>query len=305
MGERYLDVVLQKSDVDLFKELFRLYPLAEVEDYYKGGQWQRELLKLDIQAIFAHREEAGAPEAPPLDEATLPPLPGLGRGASFAFGGFQTSVGVVVPGQTSVGVVVPGVVRPPLAVGKVANGDSAKEAAEKAPAVVNGTVIPPKPKAMPSALAVQVPKQPTAVVPPAATPAGVTPAATPAGVTPAVTPAVIPPVRPTVIPAVVPPVTPAATPAAALAATPAAVAPRAALHPRPAIELNAAKRPRLEGPVTVPPLLGVRPRPNTVPGLPGLVIPSPAVRAPIMPGPVMGSVAPRPRVPATIPVRPK
>ena len=74
-AELWLDTVLQKRDAELFKELYRLYPLAEVEDYFKGGQWQCELMKMDIQAFFAHREEAGAGDLPPLDEVTLPQLP--------------------------------------------------------------------------------------------------------------------------------------------------------------------------------------------------------------------------------------
>jgi len=75
MGELMLDVMLSKTDGELFKELMRLYPLAEVEDYYKMGQWQHDLMRMDIQVFYAHREEAGAPELPPLEEIELPPLP--------------------------------------------------------------------------------------------------------------------------------------------------------------------------------------------------------------------------------------
>jgi len=75
MGELILDVMLSKTDGELFRELMRLYPLAEVEDYYKMGQWQQDLMRMDIQVFYAHREEAGAPELPPLEEIELPPLP--------------------------------------------------------------------------------------------------------------------------------------------------------------------------------------------------------------------------------------
>lgn len=75
MGEYYLNVVLQKKGPELFKELIRLYPLAEIEDYYKGGQWNSELIKMDIQVFFAHREEAGAPEPPPIEEVKTGTLP--------------------------------------------------------------------------------------------------------------------------------------------------------------------------------------------------------------------------------------
>lgn len=75
MGEYFLDVVLQKKGPELFKELVRLYPLAEVEDYFKGGQWNAELLKMDIQVFWSHREEAGAPEPPPVEEVKVGHLP--------------------------------------------------------------------------------------------------------------------------------------------------------------------------------------------------------------------------------------
>ncbi|CAE7909926.1 Comt, partial [Symbiodinium necroappetens] len=170
MGERYLDVVLQKPDVDLFKELFRLYPLAEVDDYFKGGVWQRELLKMDIQAIFAHREEAGAPEAPPLDEITLPPLPNQ-----------------PTPNAT--------ISLMPLEV-KLPNGDGETQVVLKPQAAVNGTVVPPKAKAMPPQLAASIPKRPEGqVVPPPAQTAAATQPAVAATPTPA-------PAGPTVAPRV-------------------------------------------------------------------------------------------------------
>lgn len=75
----FLEEALQKSDAALFKELFRVYPLAVVDDYYKLGQWQNALMQMDLQLFLAHLEESGAPEPPPLDQLTLPVLPELGR----------------------------------------------------------------------------------------------------------------------------------------------------------------------------------------------------------------------------------
>lgn len=69
------DERLLKSGPDLFKELLRVYPVAEWEDYFKAGQWRDELMKTDLQLIDAHRLEAGAPDPPPLDEVKLPELP--------------------------------------------------------------------------------------------------------------------------------------------------------------------------------------------------------------------------------------
>lgn len=94
MSECYLDVILQKSGPELFKELYRLYPLAEVEDYFKSGQWQDELLRMDCQVIYAHREEAGSPDPPDLSDIEFPKLPA---------------------GQPAMGLRMPGVVSTPSA----------------------------------------------------------------------------------------------------------------------------------------------------------------------------------------------
>eukprot|EP00434_Breviolum_minutum_P009988 symbB.v1.2.008807.t1/scaffold536.1/size343967/23 len=75
-GEKFLEEALEKSDADLFKELFRLYPLAHVEDYYKAG-WQNDLMKTDIQLFWAHREESGAPHPPAIEELELPTFPSV------------------------------------------------------------------------------------------------------------------------------------------------------------------------------------------------------------------------------------
>lgn len=69
------DEALQKTGAELFKELYRIYPTADVEDYSKGGVWQNDLIKKDLQLIEAHRREAGAPDVDDLETITLPQLP--------------------------------------------------------------------------------------------------------------------------------------------------------------------------------------------------------------------------------------
>lgn len=67
--------VLNKKGIELFKELLRVYSVAEVEDYYKMGVWRDELMKAYLQLIEAHRKEAGAPDPIPLEEVVMPELP--------------------------------------------------------------------------------------------------------------------------------------------------------------------------------------------------------------------------------------
>merc|ERR1719343_1677188 len=69
------DERLLKKGPELFKELLRIYPVAEPDDYFKAGQWRDDVMKTDLQLIEAHRLEAGAPDPPPLEEVKLPPLP--------------------------------------------------------------------------------------------------------------------------------------------------------------------------------------------------------------------------------------
>lgn len=64
-----------KAGPELFRELLRQYPPAFVEDYYKHGVWQNDLLRLDIQILNAHRLEAGAPDLPPASEVKMPEIP--------------------------------------------------------------------------------------------------------------------------------------------------------------------------------------------------------------------------------------
>ncbi|CAE7873169.1 unnamed protein product, partial [Symbiodinium necroappetens] len=75
MGEEEVaeDERLAKTGPELFKELRRLYAVAEVEDYFKNGMWRDDLMKTDLQLIEVHRREAGAPDPPDLSEVKLPP----------------------------------------------------------------------------------------------------------------------------------------------------------------------------------------------------------------------------------------
>jgi len=66
---------LAKSGPELFRELKRIYAVAQVEDYFKNGVWRDDLMRTDLQLIAVHRREAGAPEPPEVSEVELPPLP--------------------------------------------------------------------------------------------------------------------------------------------------------------------------------------------------------------------------------------
>ena len=66
-----------KSGKDLFLELFRLLPSAQVEDYYQLGRWKGDDIRLDFELLQAHRREAGAEDPPTLEELAndIPQLP--------------------------------------------------------------------------------------------------------------------------------------------------------------------------------------------------------------------------------------
>mmetsp|Transcript_865 Transcript_865/g.2177 ORF Transcript_865/g.2177 Transcript_865/m.2177 type:complete len:358 (+) Transcript_865:64-1137(+) len=61
---------------ELFRNVVRLLPSANVEDYYKNGKWLKETLLIDAELLEAHRKESGAPEPPEPDEVQVPALPG-------------------------------------------------------------------------------------------------------------------------------------------------------------------------------------------------------------------------------------
>jgi len=67
--------ILAKTGPELFKELLRIYPVAEVDDYFKAGQWKNDQMKCDLQLIHVHRREAGAPDPIPLEDVKMPEMP--------------------------------------------------------------------------------------------------------------------------------------------------------------------------------------------------------------------------------------
>jgi len=92
-----LEEALKKTGPDLFKELYRVYPVADPEDYFKNGQWRNDLMKSDLTLLEAHRREAGAPDAPDIDAITFPQMPM--QAATPTLGGVKLAAGQgVVPG---------------------------------------------------------------------------------------------------------------------------------------------------------------------------------------------------------------
>jgi len=80
-----LEEALNKTGGDLFKELFRIYPVADPEDYFKNGQWKNDVMKADLRLIESHRRECGSPDVADLDDIKCPPLPQ--QTAAFSAGG--------------------------------------------------------------------------------------------------------------------------------------------------------------------------------------------------------------------------
>jgi len=99
MSEVAKEVAYTKTGMELFRELLRIYPVAEVADYYKAGVWRNEIMKMDFLLILAHRSEGGAPEPPPLEQIPVPQLP--------------KAKGLAIPGLKGAGVQVP--IRPGMA----------------------------------------------------------------------------------------------------------------------------------------------------------------------------------------------
>jgi len=71
-GEATEEQVEEEPGEEVFRRLYRLFPLANPHDYFKNGQWQVEMIQIDADLIEAHRREAGAEEPPPLEEVELP-----------------------------------------------------------------------------------------------------------------------------------------------------------------------------------------------------------------------------------------
>lgn len=67
--------ILAKVGPELFKELLRVYPVADIEDYFKAGQWKNDMMKCDLQLVNMHRREAGAPDPIPLEDVRMPEMP--------------------------------------------------------------------------------------------------------------------------------------------------------------------------------------------------------------------------------------
>lgn len=86
-GEGPLETAMSKSGAELFREILRVMGDADVEDYYKAGIWKDEFMRLDLQLVYAHRKEGGAPEPTPLADIPTPEVPGgvqLGAPGSLA-----------------------------------------------------------------------------------------------------------------------------------------------------------------------------------------------------------------------------
>lgn len=67
--------ILEKTGADLFKELLRVYSVAEVEDYYKAPHWKNDMMRIDLQLMYQHRREAGSPPPTQLENVVMPELP--------------------------------------------------------------------------------------------------------------------------------------------------------------------------------------------------------------------------------------
>eukprot|EP00933_Yihiella_yeosuensis_P036443 TRINITY_DN30194_c0_g1_i1.p1 TRINITY_DN30194_c0_g1~~TRINITY_DN30194_c0_g1_i1.p1 ORF type:complete len:424 (+),score=116.24 TRINITY_DN30194_c0_g1_i1:78-1274(+) len=78
------DERLSKKGPELFRELLRIYSVADVQDYYKNGVWADATMRTDLQLIEAHRRESGAPEPPPLEEVEMPDMPHLKAALTLA-----------------------------------------------------------------------------------------------------------------------------------------------------------------------------------------------------------------------------
>lgn len=71
---------LAKDGMLLFREFLRVFPTADVNDYFKNGVWNKNLIKLDTEVVTVHRQEAGADKPPHITEIKEPALPGYPKG---------------------------------------------------------------------------------------------------------------------------------------------------------------------------------------------------------------------------------
>lgn len=63
--------------MQLFRELLRYFGGAYVDEYYRNGSWDTELLELDLQLLQAHHRDAGCPVLKALEEIEEVILPEL------------------------------------------------------------------------------------------------------------------------------------------------------------------------------------------------------------------------------------
>jgi len=92
---KVMDVARRKNGLELFRELLRHFPIADIEDYHRAGMWRNEKLKADIVLICAHRMEAGAADPVDLEDVPMPQLPSCPWGmmnAAVAKGGAAAPV---------------------------------------------------------------------------------------------------------------------------------------------------------------------------------------------------------------------
>ena len=70
-GEKGLD-----EGMELFRELLRFMPTANVHTYFNGinKEWNKELILTDTDILQAHRREAQAPDPPPREEMPVPEI---------------------------------------------------------------------------------------------------------------------------------------------------------------------------------------------------------------------------------------
>jgi len=113
--------VLAKTGPELLKELLRVYPVAEVDDYFKAGQWKNDQMKVDLQLIHTHRREAGAPDPIALEDVKMPEMPQAGPVAGMP-GGIQLPGVAVRPQGAPVAAVRPMAVPAAAAPGGAAAG---------------------------------------------------------------------------------------------------------------------------------------------------------------------------------------
>lgn len=134
-----LDVILaKKTGEELFKELYRVYPVADFDDYLKapGNIWKNDQMKMDLELVYAHRREAGAPDPPALEDVVLPAdLPATSQSMATQ-SGLPTAFGAALAAQKA----FPGAAVRPVAAGLLAGARTTPAASVAAAAGTTGPV---------------------------------------------------------------------------------------------------------------------------------------------------------------------